>query len=72
MKLVINLIDRESSRSITQTIGLEGKSFDQIKSEFETLVADSGFRKYYTDNEVDGVLDDEVQTILERLGLMPD
>ena len=72
MRLIVNLIDKNSSRTVTQTIVLENKTLEEIKSEFDTMVSESGFTKYYTDNEVDGELINEVQSILEDLDLMPD
>jgi hypothetical protein len=72
MRLTVNLIDKNSSRTVTQTIVLENKTLEEIKSEFDTMVSESGFTKYYTDNEVDGELINEVQSILEDLDLMPD
>jgi hypothetical protein len=72
MRLIVNLIDKNSSRTVTQTIVLENKTLEEIKSEFDTMVSESGFTKYYTDNEVDGELSNEVQSILEQLDLIPD
>jgi hypothetical protein len=72
MCLIVNLIDKNSSRTVTQTIVLENKTLEEIKSEFDTMVSESGFTKYYTDNEVDGELSNEVQSILEQLDLIPD
>jgi hypothetical protein len=72
MHLIVNLIDKNSSRTVTQTIVLENKTLEEIKSEFDTMVSESGFTKYYTDNEVDGELSNEVQSILEQLDLIPD
>jgi hypothetical protein len=72
MRLIVRIIDRNSPYMVARTIVLEGKSLEEIKSEFEEIVSGCGFAKWYTDNEVEGEITDEVKTILEELDLMPD
>jgi len=63
----IHVIDRESSRTLSETIRVDDVKPIDIENQIVKLLNDVPFRKYYTETETSDELTKEELEVIERI-----
>ncbi len=67
--ITIHVFDKITSRSMSETINIYGKTKEQIKNESDRFFSEIPFYKWYYEVECYDDLTDEEQLILDELDL---
>jgi hypothetical protein len=65
--ITIHVIDRESSRTLTESIGVDNVKPIDIENQIVKLLSDVPFRKYYMETETNDELTKEELELIERI-----
>ena len=65
--ITIHVIDRESSRTLTESIGVDNVKPIDIENQIVKLLNDVPFRKYYMETETSDELTKEELEVIERI-----
>lgn len=65
--ITIHIIDRDSSRTISESIRVDGVKPIDIEDSIVKLLSDVPFRKYYMETETSDDLTKEELEIIERI-----
>jgi hypothetical protein len=63
----IHIIDRESSRTLTESIRVDNVKPIDIENQIVKLLSDVPFRKYYMETETNDELTKEELEVIERI-----
>jgi hypothetical protein len=65
--ITIHVIDRESSRTLTESIRVDNVKPIDIENQIVKLLSDVPFRKYYMETETNDELTKEELELIERI-----
>ena len=70
--ILIHIMDKNSSRTMSETVRIDGRTKDQVKEQVDDLFNNVPFSKWYYEVESRGDFTDEEKEMLQELELETD